>query len=187
MEELNLPVVEASVPKTRQAKRDPLVNPSMRASEVKRRTGFSSSLDLIAYVVTICNGDLELIRHRNSSLTWYEEWFLFFEFSYGHTAVRRIDMEATWKLHHFHINRILDSKLAIEIGALQSWPPYATLREDMLLRNKEKWDQYDDQRVVMWDMTNITAVMYENSVGQRQCYSEYYGILCLERRVPLES
>ena len=37
---------------------DPLVHPSMEASEVKRRTGFCSALDLIAYVLIFCNVDL---------------------------------------------------------------------------------------------------------------------------------
>ena len=47
--------------KKRRAQMDPLVHRSMEASEVKRRTGFCSVSDLIAYVLTICNGDLRLV------------------------------------------------------------------------------------------------------------------------------
>ena len=76
---LLVPSVEAAGCKKRRAKSDPLVHPSMKASEVKRRTGFSSSLHLIAYIITICNGDFEPVQRRNSSMYWFEEWFAFFK------------------------------------------------------------------------------------------------------------
>ena len=78
----------------RRSERSPLVRPSLGSSEVKRRTGFGSALELIAYVVTVCNGDVNRIRTRKSSLTWFEEWFFFFEWSYGQTCQRKIDIES---------------------------------------------------------------------------------------------
>ena len=81
------PMIEVGK-KERRTKHDPLVDPTIKASEVKRRTGFASSLDMIAYVITICNGNFRRIRKRKSSMTWFEEWFLYFEWSYGHTNVR---------------------------------------------------------------------------------------------------
>ena len=167
---------------------EPLVRPStIKASEVKRRTGFSSVLDLITYVITICNGDLELVRRRDSSMSWFEEWFMFFEISYGHTTVRQVDIEAVWDMKHDKINKIKDNKVGIEVSALQSWPAYATLREDKLLRKKGKWDHYgEDERLVFWDMTNIEAPTFENSVGQRQTYSDYYGMCCFKGGVGLQ-
>ena len=113
-------------------------------------------------------------------MSWFEQWFAFFEWSYGNTAVRQIDMEEAWDMHHFRFNEIKDSKLGIEVGAFQSWPPYASILEDEMLKKKEKWGHYDGERPVMWDMTYTPAVTFENSIGQRQTYSEYYGMCCFK-------
>ena len=153
-------------PMSRRAATKPLVLPEMESSKVKRRTGFSSSVDMIAYIVTICNGDFTRIRKRKSSMTWFEEWFYYFEYKYGHTNIRQIDMESAWEMHHFALNQIKDCKLALDAAGLESWPPYASLKEDEDLRNKEKWKHYDGQRVVMWDMTNIPAYKFTHSVSQ---------------------
>ena len=67
----------------------PKVKPStMTDKEVKRRTGFRDLQHLLAYIVIVCNGDFCRIRTRCSVLTWFEEWVLYFEWSYGHTNVR---------------------------------------------------------------------------------------------------
>ena len=36
------------------------------------------------------------------------------------------------------------------------------------------------ERMVFWDMTNISTCTIENTVGQRQMYSEYYGMCCFK-------
>ena len=60
-------------------------------------------------------------------MTWFEEWFLYFEWSYGHTAVRTIDIEKIWDMDYSDIIRIKNCKLAIEVSALQSWPCFSSL------------------------------------------------------------
>ena len=53
---LMAPSVDVAGGKKRRAKMEPLIRPStIKASEVKRRTGFSSVLDLITYVITVNN------------------------------------------------------------------------------------------------------------------------------------
>ena len=49
-------------PKFKRAKRPPKVLPTIEQSEVKRRTGFASSVEMIAYIITACNGDFNRIR-----------------------------------------------------------------------------------------------------------------------------
>ena len=51
--------------------------------EVKRRTGFETELDLLSMIVVLCNGDFERMKKTSSVLTWYEEFFFFFEMLYG--------------------------------------------------------------------------------------------------------
>ena len=68
----------------------PKVKPATMADkEVKRQTGFKDRNTLLAYIVVICNGDFDRVRKRCTVLTWFEEWVLYFEWSCGHTNLRR--------------------------------------------------------------------------------------------------
>ena len=78
------------------AEKLPIVHPTMANSEVKRRTGFCDVSTLLAYVIVVCNGDFDRIRKKRTSLTWFEEWFLYFEWKYHITNVRQQDMEVAW-------------------------------------------------------------------------------------------
>ena len=63
------------------AKAPPAVQLGMSNKEVKRRTGFPSEKALLTYIFVVCNGDISMIKDDgNSSLTWYEEWILHFEY-----------------------------------------------------------------------------------------------------------
>ena len=90
------------------------VFPDMISGEVKRRTGFDGPLNMIAYIAIICNGDFSWIRERRSSLTWFEEWFLYFEWKFGQTARRQVDLEKAWGIHNPRINAIKEHKAAIK-------------------------------------------------------------------------
>ena len=48
---------------------------------IKRKTGFDSEKDLLMFIMIVCNGDMDysLNRTENSTLTWFEEWFVYFE------------------------------------------------------------------------------------------------------------
>jgi hypothetical protein len=166
----------------------PKVLPLIKDSDVKRRTGFAAASDLIAYVITICNADFDRIQKRTSSLTWFEEWFLFFEWSYGHTCVRQCDLAAVWGLeeNRYTINKIIDCKLALEMAAMQSWPRFAAFEEDKALRKSSKWSSYDGERVIMWDMTNVSAVKFDDAILQRATYSEYYAENCFKGGVGVQ-
>ena len=77
-----------------------------------------------------------------SSLAWFEEWFLHFEWKYVHTYRREIYLEHVWDLkgNRTTLNTIKDFKLAINISALLSWSRFATYKEDEALRDKKKWE-----------------------------------------------
>ena len=60
----------------------------MSDDEVKQRTGFSDEEGLLDYIFVICNGDINTIKMRLSSLTWYEEWFLHCEYQWGRALTR---------------------------------------------------------------------------------------------------
>ena len=43
--------------------------------EVKRRTGFATERELLAFIIIVCDGDLNVIKKICSTLTWFEECF----------------------------------------------------------------------------------------------------------------
>ena len=104
-------------------------------------------------------------------MTWFEEWFFFFEWSYGRTCARQIDVNEVWDMHTPGLNEIKDGKLALKVAALQSWPRFASFKEDEELRKNDKWKYYNGTQPIMWDMTNISAFKFEHPRTQRTTYS----------------
>jgi hypothetical protein len=178
-------ISSSTTKQSRSADKAPRYNPTTITNvEVKRRTGFSSINNLLAYIIIICNGDFERIRSvRRTSLMWFEHFFLYFEWTYHNTCNRQTDLEDEWGIDHRHINNIKDSVAALEMAALQSWPLLATYAEDMELRDATKWSAYHGKRAIFHDMTNIPCPQFENASLQRATYSEYYGMNCLKAGV----
>ena len=124
--------------------------------EIKRRTGFSTINNLLGYIIIICNGDIERIKGvRRESLTWFEHFFLYFEWTYHSTVQRKTDLTNEWGIDYRYVNNIKDSVSAIEISSLRGWPLVATFEEDMELRDWQKWSAYNGKRAIFHDMTNI--------------------------------
>ena len=143
---------------SRLAVTDPIVDLRMQDSEVKRRTGFRSKEALLSYIFVVCDGDIKTVQMRSSSLTWFEEWFMHFEHEWGRPTPRWEDVVAVFGVHPREATTIFDQKIDMEIRTQQSWPPYASYNEDLLLCNTKKWgNKYNDEHPVMWDMTNIPA------------------------------
>ena len=53
-------------------------------------------------------------------MTWFEEWFLLFEWSYGHTNVRGQDLEHEWEMNNYRLDDVKSYKLALEAAIFQS-------------------------------------------------------------------
>ena len=85
------------------------------------------------------------------------------------------DIEAVYGIKRADAVDIVNHKYDIEYVALESWPPYVFHEEDMALRCKDKWAQYNNSRPIMWDMTNVSAYLFTDSDLQRLTNSDYYG------------
>ena len=154
---------------------------SIEDDEVKRRTGFPTLAALLTYIFIACNGDIGLIMRRNTSLTWFEEWFLHFEYKWGRTLPRLWDAEKTYGPLRRDLRKVVAAKYNIERRARNSWPVYASYEEDRKLRDSSKWDhKYPTERVVMWDMTNIEAYAFSDADLQLLAYSKYYAMNCFK-------
>jgi hypothetical protein len=72
---------------------------SISDGAVKARTGCVSMFSLLSFAVVVCNGDLVQMMKKESSMTWFEEWFLYFQWEWGRESnggVRR---------QHYHHSR----------------------------------------------------------------------------------
>ena len=82
---------------------------------------------------------------------------------------------------------VFDEKLRIILIARNSWPQYATYEEDKYLR-AEYWNQrYANERVVMWDNTNIPTDKFGNADLQAATFSKYYNMNCCKGGVFLQT
>ena len=50
---------------------------TMNNKEVKRITHFENESLLLLFIFVVYNEDVDIMRYMNSTMTWYEEYFLF--------------------------------------------------------------------------------------------------------------
>jgi hypothetical protein len=172
-------------------KKNPAVKPmSISDTMIKNRTGFGNEGEMMAFIIVVCNADMEKINSTvTSHLTWYEEWMLYFEAIWGktHTSwddlfLERFDLKSRAKMYD-----IIDSKTDLVLECRRSWPTYVSMEEDEKLRKKKWNDKYKNKRIVMWDDTNIPFTYKPSSaLNQRITYSAYYGMNCAKGGVFLQ-
>ena len=162
---------------------------SLLSSEIKRRTGFVSEEAMLRFIIIVCNADLTLLEETIfNELTWFEEWFLFFEILWLRSHTRWEDTAKIYQSHQTHILRqTFDSKCQIVLACRSSWPNYAYHHEDLHLR-KAKWkNKYGEKRIVQWDDTNVPFTFKPSRAdNQRLTYSSYYGMNCAKGGVFLQ-
>ena len=111
----------------------------MSDTEVKRRTGFPSEATMLAYVIVVCDGDVEKIKFRQNALTWYEEWFMTFEYIWNRSVTRLEDVQKAFSnLRREDVLRVFDAKVEMCLNARKIWPMFASFEEDKSLQ-KGKW------------------------------------------------
>jgi len=167
------------------ANKPPSLTPGTADAEIKRRTGFPTESAMLSYILIVCGGDPELIRKRNSSLTWYEEWLFHFEWKYGRTLTRWQDATKNLGPSQWILRNIVRQKLQLERRMHSLWPKFVSYEEDCQLR-KQKWEmKYGERngvktRPIMWDMTGIKAYQFGAADLQRDTYSKYYAGNCFK-------
>jgi DDE superfamily endonuclease len=141
----------------------------------KVRTGFPSTSAMIAFIVVACNGDIDLISKTTTTLTWLEEWVIYFEIIWGKFSRRWVDLTIKYNLSDRTLRRIFVRILNIVVKTRETWPRFASLNKDIALR-KRKWNEgYRGKRVVMWDATDVRLYKPSDSHIQRLTYSSYYA------------
>ena len=65
-------------------KREPsIVYSTLTNAEVKRRTEFQTKSYLTGFIIIVCNADHDKMKKKITLLTWFKEWFLYFEVIWG--------------------------------------------------------------------------------------------------------
>ena len=143
---------------------------------VQQSTGFQTLSIMMAFIIIVNKGEIEMMKETTTNvLTWFEEWFAFFEIIYGKSLRRWVDVAEKYKVSDRTMRRVFDAKLDLVLASRQEWPRYATYNEDKIYRTKGKWDAYENKRVVMYDNTNINIRKPSDAENQRNTYSLYYG------------
>lgn len=130
---------------------------------------------LLAFVVVVCNGNLTEMIQTRSHLSWWNEWFLYFERLWGRTLLHWSDAADEYGLTNNLECVIFRMKLNIVLRCRASWPKYAKHLEDVAMRS-EKWNNIidDTERIIQHDGTAY-RFMYKPSTAenQRRTYSQY--------------
>jgi hypothetical protein len=77
----------------------------------------------------VCDGDVALVLKRESSLTWFEEWFMHFEYKWGRTLTRYRDAKMIYGPKREILKKIVASKYQLESKTRMRWPAYASHQE----------------------------------------------------------
>mmetsp|Transcript_12290 Transcript_12290/g.35170 ORF Transcript_12290/g.35170 Transcript_12290/m.35170 type:complete len:1472 (+) Transcript_12290:520-4935(+) len=153
----------------------PAVTFDVSDDEVHRLTNFSSLQSMLAYVAVVCNGDADEMTKTVTKMTWFEEWFCYFEVASGAATTRLRDAGKKYGSKK-KVKTIYRSKIAKVLQARRRWPTYATMEEDAALRDP-KWNaRYSDQFVIMWDNTNLNMSFKPSDAEvQSNTFSCYYN------------
>lgn len=153
---------------------------------IKSQTGFECKSSLITFILIICNGNIKRMIATKEKLTWFEEWFFFFQRLYSRSISRWIDYTDKYKRSESFLRQLFDNKLDLLLTCRNRWPPYVTLNEDEALR-REYWNKtYQGKRIIMWDNTCINLPKPQDSDAQRNTFSVYYagnvakGAICIQ-------
>ena len=162
--------------------------PGLSDSDIHRRTGFFTEKQMLAFIIIVCNGDIDEIGRKSTSLTWYEEWLFYFEWIAHKSVSRWVDAAATWNKKHTRLDIIFKSKIETIQKCQDMWPDYASHEEDCELRCSYWDEKYPGKRLVFHDDTNIN-LNYKPSTADTQglTFSDYYGANCLKGGVAIQA
>ena len=78
----------------------PVIDPNTISDhEVQVCSGFCSLLLLLCYIAVVCDGNILMMVEMTTCLTWFEEWFFFFEMLWGWSLQCWVDAEHVYKLN----------------------------------------------------------------------------------------
>ena len=78
---------------------------------IQLTTGFPSLTTMLGFMMIVSNGDIEKLTETTTTLTWFEEWLLYFEVIYGKSLPRWADVRIKYDLSNYSCRMSFDDKL----------------------------------------------------------------------------
>jgi hypothetical protein len=122
---------------------------------VRLQTCFPLLIVLLGFISVVCHGQTEEMIHCTTSLTWFEEWYLYYEVLHGKSLGRWFDVSDKYGISSTTCRNIYDNKLN-KLLSVQEWSWYVPFDKDKTYGKQDKWEAYEGKRVIMFDNTNIT-------------------------------
>lgn len=145
--------------------------------EVKKTTGFKTKAMLLGFTVIACNGDIyDLVTTKTNHLTWFEEWYLFYENLWMRSASRTVDYAEKYNISTSTRDIIINNKLDKILTVRNSWDTYCSHEEDVSMRS-DKWDEIvsKNERIIQHDTTSLRCSFKPSrSKSQRLTWNSYY-------------
>jgi hypothetical protein len=145
----------------------------MAALEASNELTVEKNLRLAVY--PLIDKNIVQMMKKESSMTWFEEWFLFFQWEWGRESTTLTLLLDFFKMSESTIRRVLRHKLNAVLEARKRWPRFATLEEDVTLMSAWWQNKYGTKRVILWDDTNINIPAASDSHLNRHTYSAHYA------------
>ena len=121
---------------------------------------------LLSFAVVVCNGGLVQMMQKESSMTWFEDWLLYFQWEWGRETTTLPLLKDFFKTSDSMICRVLRQKLNTVLEARKRLPRFVTLYEDVIQMSSWWLNTQGAKKVILWDDTkhiSISAARYEDS------------------------
>lgn len=145
------------------------------------------------FIMIVCNSDMYRLTKRteNLTLTWFEEWFVFFEKIWGRTLSRWVDSSDSndgYGIRKETLIAIFDDKLKMVLQCRESWPAFLSFDEDKKYcdESSSMKKKYEGLRPIFWDITGIHMNKPSDAQMQRLTYSSYYSCNCFKGGIGLQ-
>jgi hypothetical protein len=112
---------------------------SIKKNEIREKTGFRNCAVMPSFIIVICNGSVETMSETQTTLSWFEEWFLLRLYSKG--FIRWCNYAREHQKSEKQLRNIFASKLRILYNCRNTWPKFASYDEDIALQGS-RWDEY---------------------------------------------
>ena len=93
-------------------------------------------------IIIICDGDLDLMAERCTTLTWFEEWLLYFTVVWGRSCTRWFLVSERVGISESTARNIFDVKQQMLLDIKEDWPKYTNFDEDIALQREAKWSDF---------------------------------------------
>jgi hypothetical protein len=165
---------EASGNKTAPTRSATVLPTEMTDKQIRTRTGFKSVAMLLCYSILLCDGDLDKWAERSSSLSNFEEWILYFQWRWGRMGTTFEALAELFHVSHEEIRRVVYRKEAQALSTMNRWPRFCSLEEDWALMDAKWAVKYPNERLILWDNSNVNLPCPSDSETSQHTYSPYY-------------